>query len=134
MCQLSSTDSNQNYAAGQLWQYRARPGEEDSRVLINRVDPDVMHGQIFHISVLDVNIVNPQTPEGLTTELPHFPVSEESLHKSLTRLVATEESNPDYMEGYNIWKEAFDAGKAGVFSIDVAEIVNIIEASVNRQD
>jgi len=122
-----------DYAEGQLWQYLTRPGEEDSCVLINQIEEDPLLGRIFHISVLNVQISNPLAPEGVSTELPHFPVAEETLQRSLTQLLGVRETHPDYLDGYEVWREAFDEGKAGIFSVDVAEIVNIVEQSINQQ-
>lgn len=120
------------YEAGQLWHYHTRPGEEASRVLINLIEPHDKLGKMIHISVLDVNLKNPRTASGVTHELPHFPVSEETLQKSLTTLAGRREILPDYREGYEVWKEAFDAGKAGIFTISVAEIVDVVERAANQ--
>ncbi|MFJ1299234.1 hypothetical protein ACILG0_04655 [Pseudomonadota bacterium AL_CKDN230030165-1A_HGKHYDSX7] len=121
-----------SYEAGQLWQYRTRPGEDASRVLINLIEPHDKLGKMIHISVLDVTLKNPHAPGGVTHELPHFPVSEETLQKSLTTLVGQREILADYREGYEVWKEAFDAGKAGIFTISVAEIVDVVETAANQ--
>lgn len=121
-----------DYAEGQVWAYRTRAGEERSTLLINRVETDARHGKIFHISVSGVRVRNPRVAGGISTELPHFPVSEETLRKSVTRLVGKRAPNPDYLEGYKAWKAAFDAGKAGVFTTSVAEIVGFVEEAINK--
>jgi hypothetical protein len=64
---------------------------------------------------------------GLQAELPHAPVNVECLDKSVTLFERFCESMPDISEGYSIWKQAYDKGDAGVFSIAVAEIVQYIE-------
>ena len=46
------------YAAGQVWQYRTRPGDEGSllRIATIEVDPAFGHGEpIFHISLIGVH-------------------------------------------------------------------------------
>lgn len=115
---------------GQLWECAARPGDEDSCILVNLVEDDPGLGQIFHIGVLNVQIANPLAPDGVTTELPHFPVSGQTLQESLTRLIGIREPDPAYEEGYRIWREAFDEGKAGIFTVPVAQIVEIVEQSI----
>ena len=102
-------------------------------MLINLVEEDPLLGQIFHISVLNVQIINPLAPEGMSTELPHFPVSAQTLQASLTRLIGVREPLRAYREGYEIWREAFDEGKAGIFSIPLTEILGIVEQSINSQ-
>lgn len=120
------------YSTGQIWSYKTRTGEESSTVLINKVEDDPKIGKIFHISVNDVHVINPDAPSGLSTNLPHFPVSEITLEKSCLKITGHSESNPEYIEGYKIWREAFDAGEAGVFDISVAEIVGFIEETIAK--
>jgi len=122
-----------DYSEGQVWAYKTRPGEEKSTVLINKVESNKKLGRIFHISVSRVRVKNKHIEGGITSELPHFPVSEETLKKSLTKLVGKSKPNPDYIEGYNTWKEAFDAGQAGIFTISVSEIIGFVEETVNKQ-
>jgi hypothetical protein len=122
-----------DYTEGQVWSYKTRPGEEQSTVLINKIETHEKLGKIFHISVSKVKVKNRQVEGGITTDLPHFPVSEETLKKSVTRLIGKQTQNPNYIEGYKTWKAAFDAGKAGIFTISVAEIVGFIEEAINKQ-
>jgi hypothetical protein len=121
-----------DFTAGEVWSYRARPGEEGSTLLINKVESDQKLGSIFHISISGVHVKNRQAASGETTELPHFPVSKETLEKSCVKLVGTAKPNQQYLEGYNEWKQAFDQGHAGVFTISVAEIIAVIETAVNK--
>lgn len=121
-----------DYSQGQLWSYKTRPGEEKSTVLINKVETHEKLGKIFHISVEGVRVVNRHHASGFSTELPHFPVSEETLKKSLVKRIGQRAPNPDYVEGYNTWKSAFDAGKAGIFTISVAEIVGVVEKTIGQ--
>jgi hypothetical protein len=121
------------YAEGQVWSYQTRVGEETSTVLINKIETNDKLGKIYHISLNGVKVKNPHKADGVSTELPHFPVSDETLKKSLTKLVGKSAPNPDYIEGYTIWKEAFDAGEAGIFTISASEIVDFIEEAINKQ-
>jgi hypothetical protein len=121
------------YSESQVWSYKTRPGEEKSTVLINKVESHEKLGKIFHISVDGVKVKNPHIAGGISTELPHFPVSEETLNKSLTKLNGKRSVNPDYLEGYKTWKAAFDAGEAGIFTISVSEIVGFVEETINKQ-
>jgi len=62
----------------------------------------------------------------------HSPVSEEAILKSITALISENNTLPDFSDGYGRWKDAFDKNEAGVFSIEVAEIVNFMEEAINR--
>lgn len=127
----SAACSAQNYAEGQVWAYKTRKGEEASTVLINKIENDAKGGKIFHISVLGVKVKNRQAASGVSTELPHFPVSQQTLDASLTQYLRKARAHPQYASGYNTWKNAHTEGKAGVFTVGVAEIVDIVETALN---
>lgn len=120
------------YRAGQVWSYKTRTGEENSRIYIVKVDTDGELGSIFHIYVDGIAIKNPHLPNGGSqTSLPHSPVSAETLDASVVELIESDGKMPDISEGYGVWKEAYDKGEAGVFTIPVAKIVQYIEDIVN---
>lgn len=121
-----------DFAEGQIWSYKTRPGEERSTLLIDRVDADARYGSIYHISITGVAVKNSRVPSGVTSDLPHFPVSKETLEKSCTTLVGNSAPNPDYRNGYDEWKRAFDKGEAGIFTASVSEIVDIVEKAINQ--
>ena len=119
------------FAEGQVWSYKTRLGEDASTLRIQKVEVFPVIGHVFHISILDVRIRNPQVDEGVSTEMAHAPVSQQTLSQSCTRLVAKAEPDERYLDGYAEWRRAFDAGDAGVFTISVAEIVAGIETAIN---
>ena len=121
-----------DFSERQVWSYKARKGEQGSTILINKIESDPKLGQIFHISVAGVRVKNHRAPSGVTTELPHFPVSKQTLEASCTKLVGQSSPNPAYVEGYTEWKRAFDQHRAGVFTIPVAEIVQVVEDTVSK--
>ncbi len=122
----------QQFSVGQVWQYRTRAAEPTSTLLINKVEVEPKLGEVFHVSVRDVRVKNQHAPNGLSTELPHFPVSRATLQASVTRLVGTAPVNPEYREGYETWRRAFEEGNAGIFTIPVAEIVAHVESIINK--
>jgi len=127
-----STANAQNYAEGQIWSYKARPGEQNSTLLINKVESDPKLGAIYHISVFGVSVRSPRAPSGVIHELPHFPVNKQTLEASCVKLVGQSEPNASYLDGYAEWKRAFDQGHAGVFTIPVSEIVSAVETAINK--
>jgi hypothetical protein len=120
----------QSYAEGQIWSYKARPGEEGSTLLINKIEHDARVGPIYHISVAGVSVKNRQSPGAVQRDLPHFPVAERTLDASCVALVGNSSPNPAYLKGYTLWKQAFDQHQAGIFTVSVAEIVGAIESAV----
>ena len=122
------------FAAGQVWSYRTRPGEEDSALLINRVEPHEKLGPIFHISLSGLRVPDAQAPDGLMRELPHCPVSLKTLRESCTVCRGQADANPEHEEGLATWRAAFDAGRAGIFTITVADIVGVVEKTLGGSD
>ena len=101
---VMGTSSAHDYAAGQVWTYHANPGDKGSTLQINKIEQDPKLGAIFHISVFGLRISNPRVAGGVLTELPHLP------H----------------------WKQEFDAGHAGIYTVSVAEIVTIAEQTMSK--
>ena len=123
---------NAKYSRGQVWSYRARPSEEKSRLYIVRVDTNQKLDNIYHIFVDNLSLKNPHAETGIQDVLPHAPVSGKTLDASVIDLIETRDTNlPNISEGYKIWREAFDKGEGGVFTIPVAEIIQYIEDIVN---
>jgi hypothetical protein len=38
-----------------------------------------------------------------------------------------------YLPGYRMWKQAFDAGHAGIYTISIAEILDLAEKMLQKQ-
>jgi hypothetical protein len=112
--------SAQSFAEGQVWEYKARPGETGSLLKIVKIDRDPKLGDVFHISIVGVKI---KGPKGILSELPHAPVARNTLQKSVTKQSKSNVSFPDFQPGYAEWKSA----KGGVFNVSVAEIVSFVE-------
>ncbi len=129
---MANQPPQDRYTEGQVWTFHPRPGEDGATLLINRVESHPKLGEIFHISVFGVRLDNPVVPGAVITDLPHFPVSRETLDKSCLELQGTRAPNPEYLPGYDQWREAFDAGKAGVFDIPVSEIVDVVQQAIAR--
>jgi hypothetical protein len=110
------------YAEGQVWEYRARPGEEGSLLRIQRIEPwpagDAV-GRVYHISVIGVRIGGPAGQ----VEMPHLPVSRQTLDASVTRLSARTDAFPSAEEGIVTWRD----DRGGVFDAPVAEIIGFVD-------
>jgi hypothetical protein len=127
---LPSLGAAPDFDVGQVWAYKTRPGEQDSTLLINKVEEDPKLGRIYHISVSKVQIKVGAAI--FTHELPHLPVSLKTLKLSCTELVGHSEPNPMYLPGYRMWREAFDAGHAGIYTVSVSEIVDLSEKMLQK--
>jgi hypothetical protein len=129
---ITSEVSAHDFAVGQVWSYQTRPGEEKSTVLIDKIETDAKLGSIFHISISSVHVRSKLAASGIATILPHCPVSKQSLEMSVTRLVGQAPPNPEFEAGYAEWRQAFDRGRAGIFTISIAEIVDTFERLLEK--
>jgi hypothetical protein len=121
-----------NYETGQIWKYRTRNGEADSQIVILNSLQVGIH-TVYSICVEGTKLKNPWMQGGIQTTLPHSPVSEEVLDLSVLELIGIRQ-NPldDYKDAFQEWKEPFDRGEAGYFTITVAKILDLTEQAVNR--
>ena len=122
--------SNQ-YQPGQVWTYRTRAGEEASRLVILKLEQDPKLGTIVHVAVNGFAIPNPLAPAGETTEATHLPFASGAMDRSVLEQVDARPV-PDFREGYDTWRAAFDDGKAGIFTITVKEALDVMERTLNE--
>lgn len=129
---MASQVTARDFAAGELWSYQTRPGETSSLVLIDLVEEVPKLGAVYHISVLKVHLPSWKDSSRPETDLPHFPVLKETLEKSLVARVGNRQPLEGYRRGYDTWRSAFDACKAGAFTISVAEIIDVVEQTIAK--
>ncbi|MEN3748479.1 hypothetical protein TPR58_14985 [Sphingomonas sp. HF-S3] len=123
---FQSAPERADYAVGQVWEYRTRPGEEGSLLSIRHAEKDPRGEPIYHIAIIGLKV---HADDRAIEELPHLPVSRKTLDASVIRLATRTATFPDGSEGIATWREA----KGGVFTISVAEIVETLEASLRTQ-
>jgi len=120
------------YKSGQVWRYKTRPGEEDSSLIVVKVENHPKMGNIIHIGLRNLRMKNPHNQEGYSDTALHLPFAEEAIDKSVVKILEEKAKLPAFEEGYSLWREAFDAGKAGIYTITIAEAVEIMEKSLNQ--
>jgi hypothetical protein len=119
-------------APARRWQYRARQGEESSTVLVTRVETYPKLGEVVHVRIDGLNIANPLHPSGVAREIGHMPFAADAVRGSVTELLGDGEPVDEPDEGYQQWKEAFDRGEAGVFTITLAEAVEVMARALQQ--
>lgn len=125
----------QDFQVGQTWQYETRAREPNSTLHIYRID-DIDGVQIYSIAVSNITIaaVKPGNEVTIVTELPHVPVTVETLQASVTQLVSNAPAPEIGPEGYDYWREELAAGNAGWWNHPLDEIIAIVETELQRSD
>lgn len=113
--------------AGQVWTYRTRQGEEQSRLQVLVAETDPERGEVVHVRVGDVRVANPAAARGSATWIGHVPMNREAFDRSVLNLVDTTADSPD-LEGYEVWR---DEG-GGVFTEPLAQILSYIEEALRE--
>jgi hypothetical protein len=125
---FTDTDASE-FKVGQVWNYKSRPGEEGSTLVVLKVETAPGWNTIVHVGVLGLKI---KGPKGDQDTIPHMPFDEAAVKESVTAKVAENGKLTDFREGYGLWNAAASSGKGGVFTISVAEAVAAIEGGLNQ--
>lgn len=129
---LFGIGKSQDFQVGQVWSYKTRKQEPNSRLQILKIDVISSTEKFIHIAIVDLKIAT--TEEGrFVDRIGHLPLSEVALRKSVVKLISNKEPLPDFHEGYGMWRKAFDAGKAGVFEVSVSEAVQFVEETYKQK-
>lgn len=124
--------TSDQFAVGQIWEYKTRPGEEGSRVIVGKIESIDKVGKVVHVKLSGLKIRNPGAPGGYSTTMGHAPVLGEKLKESVTKLAGHSGDLEGFQEGYSTWLKEHRSGKAGVFSITLREIVDSIEQAITN--
>jgi len=130
---MTMTHASPSYAVGQHWRCLGRNAGETPVLTINRIDHHPKGGEILHVSVTNARIRHPGLREGFITTFAHLPIIGQVLERSGAELVGEGAPDPAYLEGYHLWRQAFDAGEAGSYGIRLAEILDLIETMLAKR-
>ncbi len=119
------------FRPGQRFTYRTRQGEESSTLTVIRVEGAETLGIIVHVSIDGLKMRYPKSPSGIAETIAHMPFAESAVHRSVTALIGTAAPSAAAEAGYAEWRRAYEAGKAGIYSISVAEAVDTIARSLS---
>ena len=97
-----------------------------------KIDADEKFGKIIHIALRNLKMKNPNSSNEFYESVNHLPFTEEAIRKSAIKILKEKVELPDYEEGYDLWKEAFDAKKAGVYTASIAEVVQGMKSGLNQ--
>ena len=121
-------NSNVEYASGQVWRYKTRPGEEASRLYIVQIDELSNGNQIYHILLNKVAIgASGFSMVEFHETVPHIPVSNDTLEISVTELEQENAVIPDIAQSIEKWQRDFENGEDGVYIESISAILDVIQ-------
>ena len=118
---------------GQVWEYHNRPGEDGSTVTVLKIETYEKSDRIIHVRVDGLSMQNPNAPNGSSNFIGHLPFSEAAIVQSVNKLVGEQDSLPDFSEGYQQWRAAWNSGKGGYWTIELKEAIAGIESVMNQR-
>jgi hypothetical protein len=117
------------YKPGQVWRYKTRPGEDSSTVTVLRIessgDKTIVHIRVDNIHLR--NCLGGPEPD----KFEHMPFAREALDQSVSKLLKSVDV-PEYKEGYTEWRNAWEAGKAGFYTVSVAKALDVAQATFDQ--
>ena len=131
---LLTDTAKSRFQVGQVWSYKTREGEEDSRVIVVKVEEDLKGQVIVHLYVKGVAVKNKRAPNGVSEFISHLPMSETAVSESVVNLESTTGDLPGWEKGYRAWLGEYKKGEGGVWSIPLAEAVSVIEKTINSSN
>jgi hypothetical protein len=123
-CSKQPPSPASKFRAGQVWVFTPPTNQPNARLTVLRVEDGGKLGTIVHVAISGASYGDGQT------QIQHLPFAESAIERSVTRLERESGPVPDFVEGYRQWRQAYDAGKAGIFTITVAEAVDAVTSIV----
>jgi hypothetical protein len=120
--------SDPKFHVGDVWEYKTRSGEENSRLTVVKIDTSPELGIIVHIAVDNLTWKDCQN-KPLPQSVPHMPFARKALEVSLSKQTGAVQSLPDYRNGYEEWKAAYSKKRAGIYMVEVRDAVSIAEST-----
>ena len=119
------------FEAGQVWSYENREGEDQSRVLVERVGRLADTATVVHIQIIRVAVASRFQPSGVQDIIPHVAIAEDVLDASVLELKDEVVSPVGFASAYGAWLQTVESGEASYYTMSVAEIVDLVERAVN---
>ena len=118
------------YRPGQVWGYQTRPCDEQSYLIVVKVDDALELINIVHICIEGVRVKDPLSRQWTVKTIGHMPIAEEALSASVTEMLGVTTQLPDFHEGYETWRTNFENSQAGYFTAPVAACVEIVAQAI----
>ncbi len=129
--QVGTPAVDSRFEPGQVWSYDNREGEDQSRVLVEKVERLADTVTVVHIQIVRVAVASRFQPSGVQDIVPHVAIAEEALDASVLELKDEVVSPVGFANAYSAWRQTVESGEASYYTMSVAEIVDLVERAVN---
>jgi len=123
-------DARSIYRPGQVWGYRTRPCDEQSYLIVVKVDDALGLTNIVHICIEGVRVKDQLSKQWTVKTIGHLPIAEEALSASVTEMLGVTTQLPDFQAGYETWRTEFEKSEAGYFTAPVADCVGLVTRAI----
>jgi hypothetical protein len=129
LCSCHSSDSaSSRFKGGQVWEYKTRSGEEQSRLTVQHVLQNSGGDDVIFVAVNNVHITS-SSSAGEWTSISSFPFTRKALNDSVMKLERTDKAevsvNGDVLGPSPVeWQKE----KGEPIQVSVAEFLNILAA------
>lgn len=116
---------------GHVYKYQTRAHEAGSTFVLIKVD-DIKGSKVASISVSGLKFKSPKAPGGFADSVGHMPISLDALMASKPEDTGTVIKVEWPNDGYDLWKEALDGGKAGFWKASIKDCIDAMESALNQ--
>ncbi len=124
---ISSNALSQELKVGQIWEYKTRPNETKSTLIIVQIDDSVIH-----VSVNGLHVKDPAADDGVSESIMHLPLDIKAFNLSKTKLIGYTEKLPEFEEGLGDWLRAKKRGEAKAITLPLKDVIRQVEIMINQ--
>ncbi|MEO0460886.1 MAG: hypothetical protein AAF219_08580 [Myxococcota bacterium] len=115
------------FMPGQVWTLKGDWDGLTPTATILRIEDNEKFGRVVHLRIDGIELPGPN--EQPTRSISHMPLSKVAAQRSLSSSGKVS-STPAELDGYETWREAFDKGEAGVFTVTIKEAVDAMAETI----
>ncbi len=119
------------FQVGQIWSYKTRPNEPDSRLVINKVELGDRLTVIVHVRIEGLKFKNDKLPNKPQDVFSSLPFGESALKLSAIKIVGQQSPKADFQSAYQAWRKNYESDRAGIWDKPVAQTLDLVEATFN---
>lgn len=121
------------YEAGQIWKFDAAPDDDSARITVLKVEQSAKGDTIIHVRLDKVLIYNSDLKDKSPRSVSHLPFSVQAMDSSVTTRSGTQQQLPEFISGYEKWREAYEKDQGGFWKISVRHVLDQMNKIMSDQ-